>query len=127
MLRNHNVYTVDPQHSRYVRSDGTNCQNTARDITDRLLICKLNIYPMFTQILRCSHAVLDCASLKAEVWSCLGQASGIAEPHPYHYSYGVEPHKRKQPCTESADPQHTCTLGFIFLAVLKFANVEGRV
>ncbi|KRZ63948.1 hypothetical protein T10_6741 [Trichinella papuae] len=46
---------------------------------------------------------------------------------PYHYSYGVEPHKRKQPCTESADPQHTCTLGFSFLAVLKFANVEGRV
>ncbi|KRZ67662.1 hypothetical protein T10_6411 [Trichinella papuae] len=24
---------------------------------------------VFTQILRCSHAVLDCASLKAEVWS----------------------------------------------------------
>ncbi|KRZ09266.1 hypothetical protein T11_9366 [Trichinella zimbabwensis] len=41
---------------------------------------------VFTQILRCSHAVLDCASLKAEVWTCpnrltsLEQASGIAEP-----------------------------------------------
>ncbi|KRZ07964.1 hypothetical protein T11_13829 [Trichinella zimbabwensis] len=29
----------------------------------------------------------------------------------YHYSYGVEPHKRKRPCTEPADPQHTYTLG----------------
>ncbi|KRY97894.1 hypothetical protein T11_7294 [Trichinella zimbabwensis] len=49
----------------------------------------------------------------------------------YHCCYGVEPHKRKQPCTESADPQHTYTLGskngFIFLAVLKSANVEGRL
>ncbi|KRZ72275.1 hypothetical protein T10_731 [Trichinella papuae] len=25
----------------------------------------------------------------------------------YHNCYGVEPHKRKQPCTESADPQHS--------------------
>ncbi|KRZ10477.1 hypothetical protein T11_16586, partial [Trichinella zimbabwensis] len=25
---------------------------------------------VFTQILRCSHAVLDCVSLKAEVWTC---------------------------------------------------------
>ncbi|KRY98658.1 hypothetical protein T11_9466, partial [Trichinella zimbabwensis] len=36
--------------------------------------------------LHCSHAVLDCVSLKAEVWTCpnrltsLEQASGIAEP-----------------------------------------------
>ncbi|KRZ05542.1 hypothetical protein T11_5091 [Trichinella zimbabwensis] len=29
----------------------------------------------------------------------------------YHYCYGVEPHKRKQPCTEPAVPQHTYTLG----------------
>ncbi|KRZ78844.1 hypothetical protein T10_12731 [Trichinella papuae] len=41
---------------------------------------------VFTQILRYSHAVLDCASMKAEVWTCpdrlasLEQASGIAEP-----------------------------------------------
>ncbi|KRZ76342.1 hypothetical protein T10_1875 [Trichinella papuae] len=51
------------------------------------------------------------------VWtSC--QASGIAGsllPLPvwlsrYHYCYGVEPHKRKQPCTEPADPQYTYTI-----------------
>ncbi|KRY39608.1 hypothetical protein T01_1190 [Trichinella spiralis] len=49
----------------------------------------------------------------------LEQVSGIEEPvlplsvwlSRYHCCYGVEPHKRKQPCTESADPQHTCTLG----------------
>ncbi|KRX44925.1 hypothetical protein T05_3569 [Trichinella murrelli] len=36
----------------------------------------------------------------------LEQVSGIAEPvlPRYHCCYGVEPHKRKQPCTESADP-----------------------
>ncbi|KRY92920.1 hypothetical protein T4D_465 [Trichinella pseudospiralis] len=48
-----------------------------------------NIYFMhyvFSEILRCSHAILDCASMKAEVWTCpdrltrLDQASGIAEP-----------------------------------------------
>ncbi|KRZ00534.1 hypothetical protein T11_96 [Trichinella zimbabwensis] len=49
----------------------------------------------------------------------------------YHYCYGgVEPHKRKRPCTEPAVPQHTYTLeskiGFIFLAVLKSANNEIR-
>ncbi|XP_003378032.1 NIPSNAP domain containing protein [Trichinella spiralis] len=27
------------------------------------------------------------------------------------YDYGVQPHKRKQPCAEPADPQHTYTLG----------------
>ncbi|KRZ18928.1 hypothetical protein T11_17088 [Trichinella zimbabwensis] len=29
----------------------------------------------------------------------------------YHYCYGVESHKRKQPCTEPPDLQYTCTLG----------------
>ncbi|XP_003371607.1 hypothetical protein Tsp_05274 [Trichinella spiralis] len=29
----------------------------------------------------------------------------------YQYCYGVEPHKRKQPCTEPADPKHAYTLG----------------
>ncbi|KRZ09843.1 hypothetical protein T11_5930 [Trichinella zimbabwensis] len=29
----------------------------------------------------------------------------------YHYCYSVEPHKRKQPCTEPPDPHDTCTLG----------------
>ncbi|XP_003378083.1 hypothetical protein Tsp_02285 [Trichinella spiralis] len=29
----------------------------------------------------------------------------------YYYCYAVEPHKRKQPCAEPADPQHTCILG----------------
>ncbi|KRZ67542.1 hypothetical protein T10_3932 [Trichinella papuae] len=28
----------------------------------------------------------------------------------YHYCYGVEPYKRKQPCTEPVDPQHAYTL-----------------
>ncbi|KRZ11347.1 hypothetical protein T11_1160 [Trichinella zimbabwensis] len=28
----------------------------------------------------------------------------------YHYCYGVEPHKRKQPCTEPVEPQHAYTL-----------------
>ncbi|KRZ69681.1 Diacylglycerol kinase epsilon [Trichinella papuae] len=58
---------------------------------------------VFTQILRYSHAVLDCASMKAEVWTCPDIR--------YHHCYGVERHKRKRPCTEPADPQHTCTLG----------------
>ncbi|KRY74209.1 Diacylglycerol kinase epsilon [Trichinella pseudospiralis] len=50
-----------------------------------------------------------------EQLTSLEQASGIAGQPPslshYHYCYGVEPHKRKQPCTEPAVPQHTCTLG----------------
>ncbi|KRZ75039.1 hypothetical protein T10_917 [Trichinella papuae] len=43
-------------------------------------------FVVFTQILQYSLAVLNCASLKAEVWACpdqlasLEQASGIAEP-----------------------------------------------
>ncbi|KRZ67554.1 hypothetical protein T10_1919 [Trichinella papuae] len=73
---------------------------------------------VFTQILRCSHAVLDCASMKAfsSVWNP-GTGAAIDQPpvrsasfSRYHYCYGVEPHKRKQPCTEPADPKHTCTL-----------------
>ncbi|KRZ11043.1 hypothetical protein T11_7853 [Trichinella zimbabwensis] len=109
-----------------------------------IVIEKLLHY-VFTQILRCSHAVLDCVSLKAEVWTCpdmsgpvdqsgasvWNRGTGAAVDQPpvrsasfpcnliissvwlsrYHYCYGVEPHKRKQPCTESADPQHTYTLG----------------
>ncbi|KRZ02855.1 hypothetical protein T11_10633 [Trichinella zimbabwensis] len=44
---------------------------------------------VFTQILHCSHAVLDCASMKADILhfqtcpdqlTSLEQASGIAEP-----------------------------------------------
>ncbi|KRZ10848.1 hypothetical protein T4B_1410 [Trichinella pseudospiralis] len=50
-----------------------------------------------------------------EQLTSLEQASGIAGQPPslshYHYCHGVEPHKRKQPCTEPAVPQHTCTLG----------------
>ncbi|KRY57220.1 hypothetical protein T03_7709 [Trichinella britovi] len=38
----------------------------------------------------------------------------------------METHKRKQPCTEHADPQHTYPLGsenrIYLLAVLKYAN-----
>ncbi|KRX86164.1 hypothetical protein T4E_11617 [Trichinella pseudospiralis] len=41
-----------------------------------------------------------------EQLTSLEQASGIAGQPPslshYHYCYGVEPHKRKQPCTEPA-------------------------
>ncbi|KRX46555.1 hypothetical protein T05_10071 [Trichinella murrelli] len=33
----------------------------------------------------------------------------------YQYCYGVEPHKRKQPCTEPADPKHAYTLGENFV------------
>ncbi|KRZ07767.1 hypothetical protein T11_9397, partial [Trichinella zimbabwensis] len=41
---------------------------------------------VFTQIFRYSHAVLNCASMKTDVWTCpdqltsLEQASGIAGP-----------------------------------------------
>ncbi|KRZ14701.1 hypothetical protein T11_16867 [Trichinella zimbabwensis] len=41
---------------------------------------------VFTQIFRYSHAVLNCASMKTDVWTCpdqltsLDQASGIAGP-----------------------------------------------
>ncbi|KRZ73726.1 hypothetical protein T10_7742 [Trichinella papuae] len=49
----------------------------------------------------------------------------------YHYSYSVEPHKRKEPCTKPADPQHTYKLGsknrIYLLVVLKSGNVEGRL
>ncbi|KRZ09053.1 hypothetical protein T11_12160 [Trichinella zimbabwensis] len=77
---------------------------------------------VFTQILRYSHAVLDCVSMKAEVWTC-PDMSGLVSKRldlrdrcclwlsRYHYCYDVEPHKRKQPCTEPADPQSTHTLG----------------
>ncbi|KRX27809.1 hypothetical protein T07_6179 [Trichinella nelsoni] len=60
------------------------------------------------------------------VWNC---GTGAALSHPpvlsasfpftqilpvwlshYHYCYGVETHKQKQPCTDPADPQHTYTL-----------------
>ncbi|KRZ15124.1 Diacylglycerol kinase epsilon, partial [Trichinella zimbabwensis] len=84
------------------------------------------MYYVFTQILRYSHAVLDCASMKAEVWTCpdmsgLVEQSRIAGPvlpissgylashlaiTCYHYCYGVEPHKRKQPCTEPSANNH---------------------
>ncbi|KRZ11546.1 hypothetical protein T11_9138 [Trichinella zimbabwensis] len=93
--------------------------------------CGSPVHYVFTQILRCSHAVLDCASLKAEVWSC-PDMSGLVDQSGssvwnrgtgaavdqlpvwlsrYHYCYGVEPHKQKQPCTESSDQEHTCTTG----------------
>ncbi|KRZ07247.1 hypothetical protein T11_1857, partial [Trichinella zimbabwensis] len=98
---------------------------------------------VFTQILHYSHAVLHCASFKAEVWtfpdmsgpvdqsgsSVWNRGTGAAVNQlpvrsasfpftlippvwlsRYHYCYGVEPHKQKQPCTKPADPQHTCTL-----------------
>ncbi|KRZ78398.1 hypothetical protein T10_4776, partial [Trichinella papuae] len=89
------IHTPPPRCLKILR----NCRKAEKDITDRLLICMLNIYPkkycycsssfrhyVFTQILHCSHAVLDCVSLKAQVWTCpdrltsLEQASGIAEP-----------------------------------------------
>ncbi|KRX14788.1 hypothetical protein T07_11474 [Trichinella nelsoni] len=42
----------------------------------------------------------------------------------------METHKRKQPCTEHADPQHTYPLGsknrIYLLAVLKYANNQIR-
>ncbi|KRZ11517.1 hypothetical protein T11_7172 [Trichinella zimbabwensis] len=99
-----------------IKADILHFQTSEKDITDRPLICMLNIYPskslpevdglsgasflkniVFEKIfssfrhyvsryLHCSHAVLDCVSLKAEVWTCpnrltsLEQASGIAEP-----------------------------------------------
>ncbi|KRZ18350.1 hypothetical protein T11_8635, partial [Trichinella zimbabwensis] len=99
---------------------------------------------VFTQILRYSHAVLDCASLKAEVWTCpdmsglvdqsgssvwnRGTGAAVSQPpvrsasfpftlilpvwlSRYYYCYGVDPHKRKQPCIEPPYLQHTCTLG----------------
>ncbi|KRZ02364.1 hypothetical protein T11_4893 [Trichinella zimbabwensis] len=100
---------------------------------------------VFTEIFRFSHAVLDCASMKAEVWTCpdmsglvdqsgssvWNRGTGAAVDQPpvrsasfpftllpvwlsrYHYCYSVEPHKQKQLRTEPADPQHTCTLGYI--------------
>ncbi|KRZ15168.1 hypothetical protein T11_9344 [Trichinella zimbabwensis] len=77
---------------------------------------------VFTQILRYSHAVLDCASMKAEVWTCPDITGAAVDQSPrlfclplwlsrYHHCYGVERHKRKRLCTEPAVPQHTCTLG----------------
>ncbi|KRY22656.1 hypothetical protein T12_11578 [Trichinella patagoniensis] len=121
---------LGPQYSQYVRSGGTanvtfpqilatalhiphrclvslrHCMQTARNnITDRLLICIVNIigvflhaslpeveglsfmHYVFTQIFCYSHALLDCASMKAEILhfqTCpdrlisLEQASGIA-------------------------------------------------
>ncbi|KRZ71099.1 hypothetical protein T10_9170 [Trichinella papuae] len=64
--------------------------NSALNLRGMCVLAELRIssfrHYVFTQILRCSHAVLDCASLKAEVWTCpdrltsLKQASGIAEP-----------------------------------------------
>ncbi|KRZ79658.1 hypothetical protein T10_369, partial [Trichinella papuae] len=91
---------------------------------------------VFTQILRYSHAVLDCVSMKAEVWSCPDMSGPVGQSGAsvwnrgtgaavnqlpvrnasfpftlilpvrlicYHYCYGVESHKRKQPCTEPPD------------------------
>ncbi|KRX94123.1 hypothetical protein T4E_6545 [Trichinella pseudospiralis] len=87
--------TVGPQYSQNVRSGGTanvrflqilaasvhtphqylinlrNCLKPAGDITNRPLICISFRHYVFTQILRCSHAVLNCASLKAEAWTYL--------------------------------------------------------
>ncbi|XP_003372104.1 hypothetical protein Tsp_11136 [Trichinella spiralis] len=82
---------------------------------------------VFTKILRYFHAVLDCASMKADVlhfhtylgqlpsfWNRLTGAGRLFSlpiwSSRYHNSYGVEPHMRKQPCTAPADPQHTCIL-----------------
>ncbi|XP_003376081.1 putative parathyroid hormone 2 receptor [Trichinella spiralis] len=91
---------------------------------------------VFTQILRYFHAVLDCASMKADILhfqTCLDQlisleqVSGtVSQPPPvhsasfpftltfsvwlsrYHYCYGVEPLKQKQLCIEITYPQiHT--------------------
>ncbi|KRZ04240.1 hypothetical protein T11_14493 [Trichinella zimbabwensis] len=83
---------------------------------------------VFTQILRYSYAVLDCASMKAHVLhfqTCFDQlpsfwnrgndaARLFSLPvwlSRYHYCYGMEPHKRKRPCNEPTDPKHTYTLG----------------
>ncbi|KRY91002.1 hypothetical protein T4D_14636 [Trichinella pseudospiralis] len=91
---------------------------------------------VFTQILPYSHAVLNCASMKAHDWT-FSDMSGFAGPDcckptsrlqcllslqsnrlcnlpvwlsRYHDGYGMESHKQKQPCTEPADPQQTYTL-----------------
>ncbi|KRZ72784.1 hypothetical protein T10_3840 [Trichinella papuae] len=125
--------TVGLQHSRYVRSGGTtnfreylpllfiqprrcfiilrSCLKASKDIKDRLLICMLNIYPHESGSLDMSGLVDQSGS---SVWNhgtgaAVDQLPGRSASFPftlicYHYCYGVESHKRKQPCTEPADP-----------------------
>ncbi|XP_003376831.1 hypothetical protein Tsp_01040 [Trichinella spiralis] len=110
------LLTICPQHPPYVRSSGTanvqfprilttsihtprrclcNCLKAARNITGRLLICMLNIYHGSTVKIIAGSGW----TARLPVWlSC------------YHCCHSVEPHKRRQPCTEPADPQHTCTV-----------------
>ncbi|KRY78266.1 hypothetical protein T4B_8514 [Trichinella pseudospiralis] len=88
--------------------------------------------------------MLGYVSMKAEVWTCpdmsrlrlesrnqccrrpTSRSQRLLSLHPkppsmvsrYYYCYSVEPHKRKQPCTEPPDLHHTCTLGCINFSLL---------
>ncbi|KRZ68939.1 hypothetical protein T10_3712 [Trichinella papuae] len=124
-----------------------NYLKAAKDITDRLLICNQNhrcvlackfarsgwtirriffkkhcdyssfIHYVFTEILRYSHAVLDCASFKAEVWTFPDMSGPVDQSGLSIWNRGTGAAVNQLPVRSASFPCNLMSLFFILALV----------
>ncbi|KRZ01648.1 hypothetical protein T11_6412 [Trichinella zimbabwensis] len=72
---------------------------------------------VFTQILRYFHAVLDCASMKAEVWTCPDMSGPVGQSGASVWNRGTGAAVDQLPVRSASFPCNIMCLFFILALV----------